>query len=1026
MFEDMLRDVDRSKDYVAALNGNRGPSMMLHKGLVGACVDLRCNTYDDIWLLHELRDGTYRARMRRKLFFAFYKYAYVTWKALPGPSRKVVVESIIAKRFGNPKRVFDGNTLGPFFEEAALDAAEGDTVDTSGVVQQILAARGNTLSSANDRGQPTLADLFLKPIDENSQRFRGLTSWNPESRSVRRGIEDWEIRYFLFSQTHIRMRLRKTVAQIGRLHDRLGQFIDNTNQVNPSISLRRRKESAIHDHYVNELARWTHRDIANFVKNSLGENYPSNYCPLTIHSWDYDYTSRHFSVSRDDSHTFEGKERESEAGTILQRSFFADDCPHILPILAHEVGHQVLERCFTRNAGEWVINDNAKCGPLGKLLRDLRVIFDDYSHSKEIAPKLATEICADLLAAARFSTSFAFAWYIDFFLGDAYELANTTNLNLDVDASEILSSAHRPSRPPGVRFDAILRGKALVKFAELAFINSDGFEKCLLMSINEHLGLLARERFHSSKAERLWACVKSVEHCLENSIFVRKSVVFCKMFRWKGEEYPKSLANDHWYASRQTVSRQILESILPGSRLKNLHIAAASDIPWRCVWRRSHKRTKFGERYLPLVLRPKSKRSSRYIARSDYLYSVAIEDYVYRTMHPVTLRRALVSKTAYDSPEFEPNLLDIERHKTDWDSEYQFVFDDANFDASGGRLCFTKSFANQCERLSEWGVVIKGRNGTDGWKGLYRVRSGGDAPRFLALTYRPHEWFYPEGRLDKGLGYYQAEFRLMVPEQEKSLADVCNGEAKAESTRFICGRYDSFELREASGSTHWEPACEYPHMSRRRLLKRVTFSSSDDIFREPAALVFVSLEARGLRAFFLSWITEILSPSSDDFLPPDSFTFQGANFEFEVFLSDGWEDCLIFLNGSIEECFKFVRFLSDCPYVTRTETMFRLQNVIAESASAEKSWDMCLDIRTRAPDELVKQEMLSTLEDLCIDIWVEHIPGVFDFRIRLTGDLLPHYRELRQRLTQMRSIQRIETVVSEKYFRTSESIAKRK
>lgn len=216
--------------------------------------------------------------------------------------------------------------------------------------------------------------------------------------------------------------------RLGDLHDRLEQFLQRTNPDHPDPTLRRRSEQGLTDKYLCEFTRWVHRDIALFAE-STGANYPYGEVPSTYQSWAYDRTSRQHAFMTLDAHiawkrpaqTGDPKDhiKKPQKFTAVSLSYWIPERPALVPIIGHELAHQVFRDLYGRELNFPTLeNDESEIARVVRRLTSaveawLSPRFRSGQTEPKISSYLVQEVMCDCLAAVRFGYGYAYAWILE-------------------------------------------------------------------------------------------------------------------------------------------------------------------------------------------------------------------------------------------------------------------------------------------------------------------------------------------------------------------------------------------------------------------------------------------------------------------------------------------------------------------------------------------------------------------------------------------------------------------------------------
>ncbi|MBN8486307.1 MAG: hypothetical protein J0M20_01035 [Burkholderiales bacterium] len=252
---------------------------------------------------------------------------------------------------------------------------------------------------------------------------------------------------------HAKMVHKATVIaeRLHDLHNRVDQYLLRTNPDHPDPTLRRRTENGLGDRYLNELCRWTHRDLARFVVTRMGAHYPYQQVPSTFQFWAYDFTSWHHSFVGFDGHGKwqkaiddmaraprdlrdlldpgrpTGKEMETpEKFSMVAMSYWMPERPTFQPIVAHELAHQVLRDLYGRELNLQILEHDPS--QMSRLMRRITRCVETWltqrddavSKPPKVLSSLVQEVVCDLLALARFGSAYLYAWLLEILSDEAF------------------------------------------------------------------------------------------------------------------------------------------------------------------------------------------------------------------------------------------------------------------------------------------------------------------------------------------------------------------------------------------------------------------------------------------------------------------------------------------------------------------------------------------------------------------------------------------------------------------------------
>jgi hypothetical protein len=227
----------------------------------------------------------------------------------------------------------------------------------------------------------------------------------------------------------IRFRTCLMVKELGDLHERFDQALRHVSPDHPEPTIRRLRDTSVSDRYLNELSRWTYRDVAHFATSEklLRGAYPYFDIPQVYQLRDYAENSSHHSVN---TTAGEGrwrnwwkhrsalqaqaklKEGRPEKYVMIHTPFWLPDILEVAPVIAHEVAHEVIEDCFGHEIDlEQRPSDSQT--PLAQLFagysKILGVALYPYAPLNEaVAMQNAREFLADFLAFSRFRVAYVY------------------------------------------------------------------------------------------------------------------------------------------------------------------------------------------------------------------------------------------------------------------------------------------------------------------------------------------------------------------------------------------------------------------------------------------------------------------------------------------------------------------------------------------------------------------------------------------------------------------------------------------
>jgi hypothetical protein len=232
----------------------------------------------------------------------------------------------------------------------------------------------------------------------------------------------------------IRFRTCGMVREIGDLHERFDQTLRHMSPDHPEPTVRRLRDTSVSDRYLNELTRWTYRDVAVFAAHQtlLGGHYPYLDIPQVHQLRGYAPNASHYSVMSSDQQAkwrtwwgaLAGKTlvpgepmTRTEKYVTVHTPFWLPDILEVAPVIAHEVAHEVIEDSFGHDTDLERLPSQQDGTPLARLFSGYaltigRALFPTMPVDSEIAMSHAREFLADFLAFSRFRVAYVYAAFL--------------------------------------------------------------------------------------------------------------------------------------------------------------------------------------------------------------------------------------------------------------------------------------------------------------------------------------------------------------------------------------------------------------------------------------------------------------------------------------------------------------------------------------------------------------------------------------------------------------------------------------
>jgi hypothetical protein len=292
------------------------------------------------------------------------------------------------------------------------------------------------------------------------------------------------------------------------------------------------------DKYLSEKTRWVHKDLARLVMHLRDGQYPFDEVPSTYQFWAYDHTSHHHSFTSLKAHeqwarVTERPEDDQKAGTVerfvcLSLSYWVPDRIALVPIIGHELAHEVLRATYGRllNVPRAERDPTEMARVHRRLTRVTEAWLSNHMATSGAGSRstdaLVNEILCDVLATIRFGYAYVYAWTLEMLADerlanlfhDQYGMlrradfdAGTSGLHAMSEDAEAIR-AHLNWSPPlavyrGRVLLAVLRGLELEK-DPIAEQFGAAFETLLELMLDLYAGPdPARKHYERQLAEEL-------------------------------------------------------------------------------------------------------------------------------------------------------------------------------------------------------------------------------------------------------------------------------------------------------------------------------------------------------------------------------------------------------------------------------------------------------------------------------------------------------------------------------------------
>lgn len=781
--------------------------------------------------------------------------------------------------------------------------------------------------------------------------------------------------------------------RLGELQSRFEQFLQRSNPTHATSTARRRAEQGLIDKYLSEFTRWVHRDLALFSMQA-GARYPYRDLPSTYQFWGYQKTSRQHSFTSLRGHIQWRQyiERESEEQpsprrfTALSLSYWIPERLPLVPIIGHELAHQLLRDIYGREVNFPLLEqDGSDFASLYRGVTDtveawLWPLVSGGGLDRKMLSSLAQEIVCDLLAAVRFGYAFAYAWALEMLADERFanlfhdqygmmrRLQSAPDDQHAADPSIAASvESLREETEIGTRSlkravpGRYYRGSVMLSFLrclklecdELANELSDALAQLLDVMLELYSsGDMASKAFHMELAHELSTAVNYRYATGDGreghgvSKFLKAARAFWdtqSMPKPEGEGDRKGQVNpslDHQLVNadfRQMIVATM--SDLSGERAQAFNEASAvrtlTDVTWRLEWAIESRRSE--------AAGPDEMAEFRNRVRT--LNFLAMDDYMVRTANQARLFGVLAGKEDGDEgkrlEDVNTNHLNIDSIRNTYDVSPVIAFDRKALEAKPGgvedwlSIPFNgQEISIKVSRLSWLDLPILR---PDFWTGLINGGSADKrAPPLLVLELM---------RLRRSRIKYEMNRVKLAPALTRQDGAAELHDYTIECSDTLLGRYDAFALSRQvrrNGNTDWELlASDDSDGGRQTKLESAIVSRSKRLVpvrgtgqaqhlspQEPVlALILVSLKWDASRAVVARWLSAVDTQA------------QFGNSRLSVFLSDGWDDLVVFVGArqgakgpqvssvgaAARDAVRLIGLLNASPFVSSTETLFTAQ-----------------------------------------------------------------------------------------------------
>jgi hypothetical protein len=852
--------------------------------------------------------------------------------------------------------------------------------------------RQNSRFSDNEGGAiveiRTLADKLLKAIIKEINDF-GIYLIEVSAKMNHFSSLENKLkvnRERLIFHAYFRERAKRLSRQLGYLNHRLGQQLERHVLEDPAPTLRRALEQGFTSEFLRTLTKNAYRDMNLFLKNHLGCSLPYTEIPQTIQYWTYSESyygdmyrnkeARKYADrmnDREDDIFEEKRKKNGEAFNSILMSFWNIDFPELYSILAHELAH-ILIQDISSNLNLLVIGNGKRVGTFGKLARKISIIFDGWLVDDQVrASRPEIEVVADLLAAAKFGPAYIYSWFIEMLNSAADtrplkdEYSNFASIIKTFEEKKIkfnILEYVEPVTPTGFDMVSYVRGRAIYTLIENSFPNKDDSEKMLLKAFSYHLENILENRVgHDQHREQrlLWKTIGD-----QISRAVKKSGICTKLAEYhelSPSMHPIDTAKQNWHPDEQWFLHEQLISESIQNELKDKGIVEYSsdikryyplDITWRLIfndYKSDCKKNNYGDpSYLLCQKNAINRKPYIHTIQSDYIYKSGNISYIpiIRKLGETFSDQAVTQRDKLYNvdgiPSQSAGVKDIRVKYSDIYKKNRGAAIEWQWDSN----CLTNEFAYL-------DLILAATP-----KDIYQLKEMyDDAHCSTTVTY---------GRYDRLSISWDHDCPLTLPNKH--------------------GEWDEIEKNISS-------------KIRRRAIRKLSSSGigienyvspgNADRNKSPDVVVLISLVDKGLRNHFIRYEMQYLFRTLKISL---------KELACQMFSSEGYEDFVLtfYRNGhsNINLCglYKFVRYIYDSPFVSRTETIVSEVSFAGRPYSQHDQWLSGLTVSIGArvkPD--VNGKFLSWLKkdfkNSFRNVVVSFQPGRTDYTFSFSAPLGP-------------------------------------
>lgn len=891
-----------------------------------------------------------------------------------------------------------------------------------------------------------------KHVAQDIGRAREAVSWLAElranaARDPRTGsLAEKELVNLLWLTSATQQWQATLLGLLGELHNRFEQVVKYSIPDHPPLTTRGLRDSTLADRYIAELAHEVHRDLITFSCSANGLNTPHPYElggrvyvtrvyePHVHVRWFRDSAlhQQWLGWHADNQYDTQGSHRRTKTKKInsakdeaspasfvtVRMPFWLPDALESLPILAHELAHQVLHDSHgAMSADGWAGQRQTRLTWLLQSLRDeLRAPFPDHID-EQLARAYAQELVADAMAFARFREGYLFALATAVF-ATSEAFAVTVDPYEQNVVYEVLSRLHSGAGAASLsnlvvphlyaasglsshlhRLLMFSRVAVLASVAEAANLSTDDEHADLLRAIKEVVQLAMFPRDANAAArpddETVVGMIDKIKDVFEGPMGGDSEHSFLDLLDtlWlQSDGEPQKFGDIHllsppkesnYFLWRQRISSEIVQSI---NEKKSLGITVRrgdhiSDVVWRLRWHEAKTIEVGGAGASPGSKDPATNVSLVH----RQAFRVLLDDYAYRTCNPLPLFELLdqrARRPGFNSVPFDEFFATGKistRALADSDHARR-VYYPATSLAAYLRTGRPVPRNPQYQPQHDLNQFDRAR--------LLGIEDNAESPPSAGPT--------SQALIARRLGFQQYVLCFWSAAAGLELQKFKQAIGKLGSCNVILGRYDAaclFGAEQAGEELSVDVACGATPIQR-RTLSPIFLNGGQNTpagLDRTIALSLIALSSPLAWGILLRWIEN----------SPDAKRLRSHGIGHELYLSDGWEQAVLLYTAAtptgqtdvvpdIDDMIEMLNQVAGHPVVGRTETLFTGEVFKMKS---DQRFDVSFRFRCRArlgtaldSSELEKKLLEKPWPAPLPKPMVRTVSGLTDYEVRINGN----------------------------------------